>query len=581
MKRKANLPLLAWVCCLAVMFACMAVANAYQTDFGKIEVTRGAFATDDGNVITYKLYRPVTATAETPAPAVLLMHGYQNDKDTSSSYALELARRGIVALSIDEYGHGGTSIGMLARGYTYHKLPNWDKSVSGPERFLLMMNFNTSDFFTNLADVPGDTLGDTSMGGRTMYAYLSTLPFVDAENMGVTGHSMGTWSSWSVAATDPSVKAIVLQCGELFPQSYYDNEAIHFNNVLLIQSRYDEFTSFLDYTKAVPDDLVNTELRYKEFAGQDGPIEWNTTYGSFADGTARRMELITNANHRLVTINNHAIATTLDWFETAFQMDSSIASTSQTALIKETFLFLGTLAALASVLPLLLLLLKTKFFAPCAQPMPDRAETLLPRKKWWGAALTAILISGLSYPFITQLGHGLVPLPENIFRMTIGDGVITWFVFLALVAFFMLRHWFKRGAGKKAGETLYDLGCGDGRILLSAARNFGARAVGVELSPTLVKRAQQMVDSQGLQDQVKVQQGDMMQIDVSPANVVALYLMTDANEQLRPKLERELKPGARVVSLEFKIKGWKPARVEKVEAHRHPYTIYVYELPQK
>ena len=458
MKRKANLPLLAWVCCLAVMFACMAVANAYQTDFGKIEVTRGAFSTDDGNVITYKLYRPVTATAETPAPAVLLMHGYQNDKDTSSSYALELARRGIVALSIDEYGHGGTSIGMLARGYTYHKLPNWDKSVSGPERFLLMMNFNTSDFFTNLADVPGDTLGDTSMGGRTMYAYLSTLPFVDAENMGVTGHSMGTWSSWSVAATDPSVKAIVLQCGELFPQSYYDNEAIHFNNVLLIQSRYDEFTSFLDYTKAVPDDLVNTELRYKEFAGQDGPIEWNTTYGSFADGTARRMELITNANHRLVTINNHAIATTLDWFETAFQMDSSIASTSQTALIKETFLFLGTLAALASVLPLLLLLLKTKFFAPCAQPMPDRAETLLPRKKWWGAALTAILISGLSYPFITQLGHGLVPLPENIFRMTIGDGVITWFVFLALVAFFMLRHWFKRGAGKKAGETLYDLG---------------------------------------------------------------------------------------------------------------------------
>ena len=133
----------------------------------------------------------------------------------------------------------------------------------------------------------------------------------------------------------------------------------------------------------------------------------------------------------------------------------------------------------------------------------------------------------------------------------------------------------------KSGETLYDLGCGDGRILLSAARNFGARAYGVELSPTLVKRAQQMVESQGLQDQVTILQGDMMQIDVSAANVVALYLMTDANAQLRPKLERELKPGARVVSLEFKIKGWKPARVEKVEAHRHPYTIYVYELPQK
>lgn len=133
----------------------------------------------------------------------------------------------------------------------------------------------------------------------------------------------------------------------------------------------------------------------------------------------------------------------------------------------------------------------------------------------------------------------------------------------------------------KSGETLFDLGCGDGRILFSAAKNYGAKAVGVELSPTLAKRAQQMVESQGLQEQVRVVQGDMMQVDVSGANVVALYLMTDANEQLRPKLERELKPGARVISLEFKIKGWKPAKVEKVEAHRHPYTLYLYELPQK
>jgi ubiquinone/menaquinone biosynthesis C-methylase UbiE len=133
----------------------------------------------------------------------------------------------------------------------------------------------------------------------------------------------------------------------------------------------------------------------------------------------------------------------------------------------------------------------------------------------------------------------------------------------------------------KSGETLFDLGCGDGRILFSAARNYGAKAVGVELSPTLVKRALQMTESQGLQDQVKVIEGDMMGVDVSQANVVSLYLMTDANEQLRPKLERELRPGARVVSLEFKIKGWKPSKVEKFEVHRHPYTMYLYEMPQK
>ena len=133
----------------------------------------------------------------------------------------------------------------------------------------------------------------------------------------------------------------------------------------------------------------------------------------------------------------------------------------------------------------------------------------------------------------------------------------------------------------KSGETIYDLGCGDGRILFSAVKNFGAKAVGVEISPALVKRAQQTLESQGMQDQVKVIQGDMMAVDVSAANVVSLYLMTEANEQLRPKLERELKPGARVVSLEFKIKGWKPTREETVQVHNHPYKIYLYEVSKK
>ncbi|HEY3441142.1 MAG TPA: class I SAM-dependent methyltransferase [Paludibaculum sp.] len=133
----------------------------------------------------------------------------------------------------------------------------------------------------------------------------------------------------------------------------------------------------------------------------------------------------------------------------------------------------------------------------------------------------------------------------------------------------------------KSGETIYDLGCGDGRILFSAVKNFGAKAVGVEISPTLAKRAQQTLESQGMQDQVKVIQADMMSVDVSGANVVSLYLMTDANEALRPKLERELKAGARVVSLEFKIKGWKAAREETVQVHNHPYKIYLYEVPKK
>lgn len=133
----------------------------------------------------------------------------------------------------------------------------------------------------------------------------------------------------------------------------------------------------------------------------------------------------------------------------------------------------------------------------------------------------------------------------------------------------------------RQGETLYDLGCGDGRIVVAAARTFGVRAVGVELSEPLVRRAREQVATAGLKERVEILHSDLMDVDVAAANVVSLYFPSEAVSQLKPKLARELKPGSRVVSLDFKIPGWKPSKVERVEAHRHPYTIYVYEMPQK
>ncbi len=136
-------------------------------------------------------------------------------------------------------------------------------------------------------------------------------------------------------------------------------------------------------------------------------------------------------------------------------------------------------------------------------------------------------------------------------------------------------------AGLKQGETLYDLGCGDGRILIAAARDFSARAVGVELSAVLARRSREHAETLGLGNRIEVIEGDLLAVDLKDADVVSIYLMTEANAQLRPKLEKELKPGARVVSLEFEIRGWKPSRVEKYTAHRHDYKIYLYEIPAK
>jgi len=136
-------------------------------------------------------------------------------------------------------------------------------------------------------------------------------------------------------------------------------------------------------------------------------------------------------------------------------------------------------------------------------------------------------------------------------------------------------------ADLKPGETVYDLGCGDGRILITAAERFKAKGVGVELSAELVQQAQDTVRKRGLQNWITIVQGDLLEADVSGADVVTLYLLTSLNMRLQPKFEQTLKPGARVVSHDFAIRGWEPARVEKVTVARRTHTIFVYTITRK
>lgn len=133
-------------------------------------------------------------------------------------------------------------------------------------------------------------------------------------------------------------------------------------------------------------------------------------------------------------------------------------------------------------------------------------------------------------------------------------------------------------ANLKAGETLYDLGCGDGRILIAAASKYKVKAVGVEISPKLVAEAAANIQEAGLVDRARVVNGDLLTADFSSADVVTLYLATSMNAKLRPRLERLLKAGARVVSSDFPVPGWKPAHVEPSD-DRQRHMVYVYEMP--
>jgi len=131
----------------------------------------------------------------------------------------------------------------------------------------------------------------------------------------------------------------------------------------------------------------------------------------------------------------------------------------------------------------------------------------------------------------------------------------------------------------KPGELLYDLGCGDGRILFVAVQKFGARAAGVELSAKLARQTIARARALGLQDAVRVVEGNLLNADVRPADVVTLYLQRLINEKLKPTFRRQLKPGSRVVSHDYEIMGWKPSRVETVEVAQRRHTIYVYRMP--
>jgi SAM-dependent methyltransferase len=133
----------------------------------------------------------------------------------------------------------------------------------------------------------------------------------------------------------------------------------------------------------------------------------------------------------------------------------------------------------------------------------------------------------------------------------------------------------------KPGETLYDLGSGDGRVLITAVQRYRAKAVGIEISEVLVKSTNERIQKFGLANDARVIQGDLLQVDLSPADIVTIYLATDSNEILRPNLEKYLRPGARVVSHDYVVPGWKPKFVDKDLPDARGHVIYLYQIAAK
>jgi SAM-dependent methyltransferase len=134
-------------------------------------------------------------------------------------------------------------------------------------------------------------------------------------------------------------------------------------------------------------------------------------------------------------------------------------------------------------------------------------------------------------------------------------------------------------AAVKSSDVLYDLGSGDGRLVIAAAKKFGAKAVGFEIDPGLVKLARENARQQGVENLVQFRQQDLLQADLSPASVVTLYLSYDGNLAVRPQLMRQLKPGARVVSYTFDMGDWSPKIAESYrDKGGDTHMMYLWEI---
>jgi ribosomal protein L11 methylase PrmA len=132
-----------------------------------------------------------------------------------------------------------------------------------------------------------------------------------------------------------------------------------------------------------------------------------------------------------------------------------------------------------------------------------------------------------------------------------------------------------RIADVKKGDVLYDLGSGDGRIAVTAAKKYGIRAVGIDIDPDRIREANENAKKAGVENLVKFRNEDLFKANISEATVVTLYLLPDLNVKLRPRLWKELKPGTRIVSHQFDMAEWKPEKQMDLNGR----TIYFWTIP--
>ncbi len=400
-----------WGLCLLALICAVGLAAWVQQDFGRVEVRNVTYANAGGIRVRAKLFRHRAITAQSPGPGVVYIHGYQNNRETADPYAIELARRGIVVLSIDAIGRGNSG------------------QPTAPD---------APDF-------------DPTYGGTASLAYLKALPFVDAARVGMMGHSLGAEMAYAVALADPTVQALSIS-GFAYRE---DASFTRPRNMLMIFGRWDEYRARMTGTDDFAGEWMSSSVTQHVIAAADPQL--STTYGDFGDGSARRVYM-PHTIHILESFHRGAIAETADWMRQALQPAPALwrDPARQVWPIKETATLIAMLAGLISLLPLAWLLLRTPWFSPLQRTAP--AQYASTGRPFWRAVLVNGLLKWLYIPLIMTLFAihlYLVPI-DGLFPMMMVNGLVWWFLVINLIGLWLFWRWRRR-----QGIPLDDLGVSD------------------------------------------------------------------------------------------------------------------------
>ena len=381
---------------LTVLLGAEFLAFEVQTDFGKVKVSNVIYPNYNGIPVRAKLFRPMGATNEKPAPGVVYIHGYQNNRETGDAYALELARRGFVVLNIDAIGRGNSG------------------SPGPPDR---------SDF-------------DPTYGGKSSFEYLQNLPYVDAGRVGMMGHSLGAEMAYHTALEDPRVSALVITGFAFDAGASAENP----KNMLMIMGKYDEYRRRMTGVEDIEKDWMSSSAVRKAIPA--AAPELNRTYGDFSKGTARRV-FIPRAIHIQVSHNHGAVVEALLWMKQSLNPpdDAWVDPNDQIWPLKEWSTLAALIAGIALLLPIGVLLLAGPF-----KTVMNRSKEFGYFCSWGGffkaASINAVL-EWLYLPLIFLLFgiHIYVIRIDLAFPMMLLNAIVWWFFIINLAGYLIRKRW--------------------------------------------------------------------------------------------------------------------------------------------